>query len=141
MTKKQFVLSAFVAAIPAFLLIAVVVLSLMDSETGILTDGAKPSIALWVAFVGSALGALVMGVLPFAVMIFPGLYPMAAVATAAGPAAGGVPGGSDVDGDDDGVEVGVADDDFGGDDFADEFAEDAEAEEEPAPAAKGKKKK
>jgi uncharacterized membrane protein len=73
MTKKQFVLSAFVAAIPAFLLIAVVVLVLMDAETGILTDGAKPSIALWVAFVGSALGALVMGVLPFAVMIFPGL--------------------------------------------------------------------
>jgi len=141
MTKKQFVLSAFVAAIPAFLLIAVVVLSLMDSETGILTDGAKPSIALWVAFVGSALGALVMGVLPFAVMIFPGLYPMAAVTTAAGPAAGAVPKGSDVDGDDDGVDVGVADDDFGGNEFADEFAEDAEAEEEPAPAAKGKKKK
>ncbi len=140
MTKKQFVLSAFVAAIPAFLLIAVVVLSLMDAETGILTDGAKPSIALWVAFVGSALGALVMGVLPFAVMIFPGLYPMAAVAAASGPVPGGAMNNSDAGGDDDGLEGGVADDDFGGDEFADEFAEDAEFEEQPAPA-KGKKKK
>ena len=141
MTKKQFVLSAFVAAIPAFLLIAVVVLVLMDAETGILTDGAKPSIALWVAFVGSALGALVMGVLPFAVMIFPGLYPMAAVAAASGPVPGGAMNNSDAGGDDDGLEGGVADDDFGGDEFADEFAEDAEYEEQPAPAAKGKKKK
>jgi hypothetical protein len=115
MTKKQFVLSAFVAAIPAFLLLAVVVLSLMDATSGILTDGAKPSIALWVAFVGSAIGALVMGVLPFAVMIFPGLYPVA--------------------------EAGGLEDDFGGDEFADEFAEDAEAAAEPAPTAKGKKKK
>ncbi|MFM7163697.1 MAG: hypothetical protein ACKO3T_00525 [Planctomycetaceae bacterium] len=140
MTKKQFVLSAFVAAIPAFLLIAVVVVSLMDSASGILTDGAKPSIALWVAFVGSAIGALVMGVLPFAVMIFPGLYPVAAVSAPSGPVTGGgsLSQGS---GEDDGAEAGGLEDDFGGDEFADEFAEDAEAEEEPAPAVKGKKKK
>lgn len=141
MTKKQFVLSAFVAAIPAFLLVAVVVLSLMDAENGILTDGAKPSIALWVAFVGTALGALVMGILPFAVMIFPGLYPMAAVAAAPAAAAGGFSKNASAGSDDDGLEAGGADDDFGGDEFADEFAADAEAEEEPAPASKGKKKK
>jgi len=140
MTKKQFVLSAFVAAIPAFLLIAVVVLSLMDSESGILTDGAKPSIALWVAFGGSALGALIMGVLPFAVLIFPGLYPVAAVATAA-PAPTGSQMSTGSAGEDDGFEAGGAEDEFAGDDqYADEFAADAEAEEEPARPAKGKKK-
>jgi len=141
MTKKQFVLSAFVAAIPAFLLLAVVVLSLMDATSGILTDGAKPSIALWVAFVGSAIGALVMGVLPFAVMIFPGLYPVAAVAVSAGPATGSGSLKQDSALEDDGAEAGGLEDDFGGDEFADEFAEDAEAAEEPATAAKGKKTK
>jgi hypothetical protein len=127
MTKKQFVLSAFAAAIPAYLLIGSMVWSLFQG--GMLTDTAKVSIALWVVFIVVALGGLVIGVLPFAVLIFPGLYPVAAAGTV--PAVGGSQSGSsgkssaaDEDTEPGGLEDG-GDSEFA-DEFSDEFSDDYE---------------
>jgi len=128
MTKKQFVLSAFAAAIPAYLLIGSMVWSLFQG--GMLTDTAKVSIALWVVFIVVALGGLVIGVLPFAVLIFPGLYPVAAAGTmptGAGPESGSA-GKSSSAADEDSESAGLED---GGeselaDEFSDEFADDYE---------------
>ena len=128
MTKKQFVLSAFAAAIPAYLLIGSMVWSLFQG--GMLTDTAKVSMALWVVFIVVALGGLVIGVLPFAVLIFPGLYPVAAAGTV--PAGGGSQSGSsrksaaaaDEDSEPGGLEDG-GDSEFA-DEFSDEFSDDYE---------------
>jgi hypothetical protein len=127
MTKKQFVLSAFAAAIPAYLLIGSMVWSLFQG--GMLTDTAKVSIALWVVFIVVALGGLIIGVLPFAVLIFPGLYPVAAAGTtlvAAGSQSGatGKSSSADKDSEPSGLEDG-GDTEFA-EEFSDEFADDYE---------------
>lgn len=126
MTKKQFVLSAFAAALPAYLLIGAMVWSLFQG--GMLTDTAKVTIALWVVFIVVAVGGLIIGVLPFAVLIFPGLYPVAAAGTT--PAAAGSQSGAngksssaaDRDSEPSGLEDG-GDTEFA-DEFSDEFADD-----------------
>jgi hypothetical protein len=82
--RKQFVAVAFAAAIPAYLLVAAMVWALFQG--GMLGDEAKVSATLWVIFVISALGGIIIGVLPFAIVIFPGLYPMAATVSGSGPA-------------------------------------------------------
>jgi hypothetical protein len=147
MNRKQFVASAFAAAIPAYLLVASMVWALFQG--GMLGDEAKVSAALWAVFVLAALGGIVIGVLPFAIVIFPGLYPMAAAAAA--PAAPQRPaneaqkrdttpeaesqdeaGDGEFSGDDEFEDYA----DNTGSDF-DEFAE--EAEEEPQPKKKGRK--
>jgi hypothetical protein len=125
MTKKQFVLSAFAAAIPAYLLIGSMVWSLFQG--GMLTDTAKVSIALWVVFIVVAIGGLVIGVLPFAVLIFPGLYPVAAGTLPAGGssqqgASGKTSSAVEEDSKASGLEDG-GDNEFA-DEFSDEFADD-----------------
>lgn len=127
MTKKQFVLSAFAAAIPAYLLIGSMVWSLFQG--GMLTDQARVSVALWAVFIIAALGGLLIAVLPFAVLIFPGLYPVAAagaVAPGNSGAAAGSTGNSTtpVSFDEDAEPSGL--DDAGDTDFVDEFSDDYE---------------
>lgn len=150
MNRKQFVAAAFAAAIPAYLLIAAMVYALFQG--GMLGDEAKVSAVLWVVFVTAALGGIIIGVLPFAVVIFPGLYPIAAAGPApASPANQPVSGGSKgpsgdskaEPGEDEG-EVGepeeftdYADESSGFDEF-DDFAEEVE-EEKPQPKKKGGK--
>jgi hypothetical protein len=147
--RKQFVAVAFAAAIPAYLLVAAMVWALFQG--GMLGDEAKVSAALWVIFVISALGGIIIGVLPFAIVIFPGLYPMAATVSGSGPApvpqaAPGVAGRKgkqateeeDVERPEESAESA---DEFGDvsefDEF-DEFAEEVE-EEPPQPKKKGRK--
>lgn len=151
MNRKQLVGSAFAAAIPAYLLVASMVWALFQG--GMLGDDAKVSAALWAVFVLAALGGIIIGVLPFAIVIFPGLYPMAAAA----PGPGIVPPGPEGTGSkkaieqepvaDADVEASGNDDDSeyedfgdGGDSEFDEFAAEAEeAEEEPQPKKKGRR--
>ncbi len=127
MTKKQFVLSAFAAAIPAYLLIGSMVWSLFQG--GMLTDQARVSVALWAVFIVVALGGLLIAVLPFAVLIFPGLYPVAAAGTVA-PGNSGAAAGSTGNSaapepfDEDAEPSGL--DDAGDTDFVDEFSDDYE---------------
>ena len=155
MNRKQFVAAAFAAAIPAYLLVASMVWALFQG--GMLGDEARVSAALWVVFVIAALGGIIIGVLPFAVVIFPGLYPIAAAgpATAAGPAAQPPSGASADKNRSAGEEKGEFGDEFDstGDaeeftDYADESAAEfddfddfaEEAEEEPQkPKKKGRK--
>lgn len=93
MTKKQYVLASFLAALPAYGLVAAMLWSLFGA--GMLQDGARVSAVMWVIFILTFLGGLVIGILPFAVLIFPGLMPIAAMAgapagiAAAAPKAGG----------------------------------------------------
>jgi len=154
--RKQFVAAAFAAAIPAYLLIAAMVYALFQG--GMLGDEAKVSAVLWVIFVTAALGGIIIGVLPFAVVIFPGLYPIAAAGPApAGPAAQPASGGKKGQPADDNAGDGGYKDEFGGSeetgeqeeftDYADEssefdefddFAEEVE-EEKPQPKKKGRK--
>lgn len=150
MNRKQFVAAAFAAAIPAYLLIAAMVYALFQG--GMLGDEAKVSAVLWVVFVIAALGGIIIGVLPFAVVIFPGLYPIAAagpasVGPAAQPASGGSKGqsaGSKAEKDEYEDEAGepeeftdYADESSEFDEF-DDFAEEVE-EEKPQPKKKGRK--
>lgn len=155
MNRKQFVAAAFAAAIPAYLLVASMVWALFQG--GMLGDEARVSAALWVVFVIAALGGIIIGVLPFAVVIFPGLYPIATAgpATAAGPAAQPSSGASADKNRSAGEEQGEFGDDLDstGDageftDYADESAAEfddfddfaEEAEEEPQkPKKKGRK--
>ena len=81
MNKKQLIAVSFVAAIPAAALLAFLVLGLLQ---GMLSDGARVSVVLWVVWVLAALGSLSMAFLPFAIMFFPGLMPDPALAAAAG---------------------------------------------------------
>lgn len=80
MTKKQYVLASFLAAVPAYGLIAAMLWAMISA--GMLEDGSRVSAALWVVFILTFLGGLTIGVLPFAVLIFPGLMPIAAMAGA-----------------------------------------------------------
>jgi hypothetical protein len=144
MNRKQFVASAFAAAIPAYLLVASMVWALFQG--GMLGDEAKVSAALWVVFVLAALGGIIIGVLPFAIVIFPGLYPMAAAATAGSPPSAppeprelGV--GEDNE-NDPRADSDLGDESEGIDSEFDEFADEAdfeEVEEEPQPKKKGRK--
>lgn len=150
MNRKQFVAAAFAAAIPAYLLIAAMVYALFQG--GMLGDEAKVSVVLWVIFVTAALGGIIIGVLPFAVVIFPGLYPIASTGPVpAGPAAQPASGGSKGQSGDSKSGKGEYEDEFGEPeeftDYADEssdfdefddFAEEVE-EEKPQPKKKGGK--
>ena len=80
MTKKQYVLASFLAALPAYGLVAAMLWSLFGA--GMLQDGARVSAVMWIIFILTFLGGLVIGILPFAVLIFPGLMPIAAMAGA-----------------------------------------------------------
>ena len=80
MTKKQYVLASFLAAVPAYGLLAAMLWSLLGA--GMLEDGARRSIVMWVIFILTAFGGILIGLLPFGVLIFPGLMPMAAMAGA-----------------------------------------------------------
>jgi hypothetical protein len=150
--RKQFVAVAFAAAIPAYLLVAAMVWALFQG--GMLGDEAKVSVALWVIFVISALGGIIIGVLPFAIVIFPGLYPMAATVSGSAPApvpqaAPGVAGRKGKQGPEEEAvespeESAESADEFGDasefdefDEF-DEFADEVE-EEPPQPKKKGRK--
>lgn len=147
MNRKQYVAVAFSAAIPAYLLVASVVWALFQG--GMLGDEAKVSAALWVVVVVSALGGIILGVLPFAVVIFPGLSPTAPAGAA--PQAipqlpadvGGNKGGRKPEDEDPDTYTESAEsaDEFGDasefDEF-DEFAEEVE-EEPPQPKKKGRK--
>lgn len=145
--RKQYVAVAFSAAIPSYLLIAAVVWGLFQG--GMLSDGAKMTATLWVLVVVSSLCGIIIGVLPFAVVIFPGLSPTApaGVATAQAGRPAELPAGA-------GGKVGKREDEeiiyeesaesadeFGDasefDEF-DEFAEEVE-EEPPQPKKKGRK--
>jgi len=154
--RKQFVAAAFAAAIPAYLLVAAMVYALFQG--GMLGDEAKVSAVLWVVFVIAALCGIIIGVLPFAVVIFPGLYPIAApVASPAGPATPAAAGGSTGKTGSSKSSSGESDDEFADseaageseefDDYAgesaefeefDDFAEEVE-EEQPQPKKKGRK--
>lgn len=150
MNRKQFVAAAFAAAIPAYLLIAAMVYALFQG--GMLGDDARVSAVLWVVFVTAALGGIIIGVLPFAVVIFPGLYPIAAAVPApAGPATQPAAGGDKGQTGDSKAGQGEYEDEFGEPeeftDYADEssefdefddFAEEVE-EEKPQPKKKGRK--
>jgi hypothetical protein len=148
--RKQFVAAAFAAAIPAYLLVASMVWALFQG--GMLGDEAKVSAALWVIFVIAALGGIIIGVLPFAIVIFPGLYPIAAAGTSSGgPATAPPVDTSDRTG---GAAKGGAgdEDEFGGEEEFSDYADDASAEfdeydefaeeveeEPPQPKKKGRK--
>jgi hypothetical protein len=81
MNKKQLIAVSFVAAIPAAALLAFLVLGLLQ---GMLSDGARVSVVLWIVWVLAALASLSMAFLPFGIMFFPGLMPDPALAAAAG---------------------------------------------------------
>lgn len=124
MTKKQYILASFLAAVPAYGLIAAMLWA--AAVAGMLEDGARVSAVLWVIFILTFLGGLVIGALPFAVLIFPGLMPMAAMAGApAGsastqpkPAGKSKPAAND-------EELSDSDEDSETDEYADEFSDDA----------------
>jgi hypothetical protein len=142
MNRKQFVASAFAAAIPAYLLVASMVWALFQG--GMLGDEAKVSAALWVVFVIAALSGIIIGVLPFAIVIFPGLYPIAAAASGSASATTAAPGRKTQDENLEDESAEPLDEEFGGqdeidsyaDDF-DEFAEDVQEEEPPQTKKKG----
>ncbi|MEY3457299.1 MAG: hypothetical protein RL215_456 [Planctomycetota bacterium] len=144
MNRKQFVASAFAAAIPAYLLVASMVWALFQG--GMLGDEAKVSAALWVVFVLAALGGITIGVLPFAIVIFPGLYPMAATASGSASTASAPTNSTPQEESLEAETTEPLDDEFGGQDeidsYADEFdefAEEAVEEEPPQPKKKGRR--
>lgn len=73
MSKMQFVLTGFAAAVPGYLLIYAMISSLFYD--GMLTDDARVSTLMWIVFSVTGVGAILIGFLPFAVVVFPGLYP------------------------------------------------------------------
>lgn len=124
MNKKQVFAVSLVAAIPAIGLAVFLGIGL----THMISDGAKVSVLLWIVWGLAMLGALIIGFLPFAILMFKGLLPEpglamagAGVAAAGGAAAASrtAPVGDDVDED-------YADDAESGYDDADEdeYAED-----------------
>jgi len=80
MTKKQYILASFLAALPAWGLVAAMLWALLGA--GFLEDAARRSAALWVVFGLTMFGGLVVSIFPFAAMIFPGLVPIGAMAGA-----------------------------------------------------------
>jgi hypothetical protein len=127
MTKKQFVFTSFTAAIPAYLLVAAMISSLF--QNGMLTDDASVSTTMWVIFTVTGIGVILIGFLPFAVMLFPGLYPTSGAAdhrATAAPAPGKLTSDPDEEEDD----GGFADDDSFGDDASDENEDAGDIEDD-----------
>lgn len=141
MNKKQVIAVSIVAAIPAIGLLVFLVLGLLK---GMLSDGATVSVTLWIVWVLAAMGSVVVGFLPFALLFFPGLLPEQANATAGDSVVGDAPTApagkrpvdrdeaadeageedfeeSDAGGDDDGEQL--FEDDAMGEDFDDEFGD------------------
>jgi hypothetical protein len=77
MNKKQVIAVSTVAAIPAMGLLVFLVLGLLQ---GMLSDGARVSVVLWIVWVLAALSSILVAFLPFAIMFFPGLMPEHAAA-------------------------------------------------------------
>jgi hypothetical protein len=77
MNKKQVIAVSTVAAIPALGLLVFLVLGLLQ---GMLADGARVSIVLWIVWVLASLSSILVAFLPFAIMFFPGLMPEPAAA-------------------------------------------------------------
>jgi hypothetical protein len=123
MTKKQYILASFLAAVPAYGLIAAMLWA--AAVAGMLEDGARVSAALWVIFILTFLGGLVIGALPFAVLIFPGLMPIAAMAgaPAGSPAAQSKAAGKSKPADDE--ELSDSEEYSESDEYSDEFSDDA----------------
>jgi hypothetical protein len=82
MNKRQVIGVSVVAAVPAAILLALLVLGLLQ---GMLADDASVSIMLWVVWGIAALSCLVVSFLPFAIAFYSGLLPEP---VAAGPALG-----------------------------------------------------
>jgi len=72
MNKKQVIAVSTVAAVPAMGLLVFLVLGLLQ---GMLADGARVSVVLWIVWVLAALSSILVAFLPFAIMFFPGLMP------------------------------------------------------------------
>lgn len=148
MTKKQYILASFLAAVPAYGLIAAMLWAMISA--GMLEDGSRVSAVLWVVFGFTFLGGLVMGFFPFAVLVFPGLMPIAAAAgaPAGAPAAPSKPAGKPKPADEDedltnSEEYSESDEytDEAGDAFDDEPMEDFDDFEEEDDSSKKKKKR
>lgn len=115
MNKKQVIAVSTVAAIPAMGLLVFLVLGLLQ---GMLADGARVSIVLWIVWALAALSSILVAFLPFAIMFFPGLMPESAAASITDSSAGP---GTAAPGRDR-----VADDDIADDADEDEFEDSAE---------------
>lgn len=126
MNKKQVFAVSLVAAIPAIGL----AVSLGIGLTHMISDGANVSVMLWVVWGLAMLGALVIGFLPFAILMFKGLLPepgmaVAGIGAGAGVAAAGGAAASRMAPVGDDVEEEYEDDEESGFDDADEeYAED-----------------
>ena len=79
MNKKQMIFVSAVAALPAAGLLVMLILALLQ---GMLLDGAKVSILLWIVWAIAVLGCLSIAFLPFAIAFYPGLLPEPATAGA-----------------------------------------------------------
>ena len=84
MNKKQVFAVSLVAAIPAIALAVFLGIGL----THMISDGANVSVLLWIVWGLSMLGALAIGFLPFAILIFKGLLPEPGLAIAGAGAVG-----------------------------------------------------
>ncbi len=148
MTKKQYILASFLAAVPAYGLIAAMLWAMISA--GMLEDGSRVSAVLWVVFGLTFFGGLVMGFFPFAVLLFPGLMPIAATAGApiGSASAPSKPAGKSKPADNDeelsdSEEYSDSDEyaDDSGDSFDDEPLEDFDEFEEEDDSSKKKKKR
>lgn len=84
MNKKQVFAVSLVAAIPAIGLAVFLGIGL----THMISDGANVSVLLWIVWGLSMLGALAIGFLPIAILVFKGLLPEPGMAMAGAGAAG-----------------------------------------------------
>lgn len=84
MNKKQVFAVSLVAAIPAIGLAVFLGIGL----THMISDGANVSVLLWIVWALAMLGAVVIGLLPFAILVFKGLLPEPGMAMAGAGAAG-----------------------------------------------------
>ncbi|MFN9717900.1 MAG: hypothetical protein ACK58L_04345 [Planctomycetota bacterium] len=88
MNKKQVFAVSLVAAIPAIGLAVFLGIGL----THMISDGANVSVPLWIVWGLAMLGALIIGFLPLAILIFKGLLPEPGIAMAAAGAVGAISG-------------------------------------------------
>lgn len=86
MNKKQVFAVSLVAAIPAIGLAVFLGIGL----THMISDGANVSVLLWIVWALAMLGALVIGFLPFAILVFKGLLPEPGMAGAGAAGAAGL---------------------------------------------------
>ena len=130
MNKKQVIAVSTVAAIPAIGLLVFLVLGLLK---GMLSDGATVSVVLWIVWVLAAMGSVVVGFLPFALLFFPGLLPEQATAAAGDSIVGDAPSAPirNRPGDrDEAAEEDFEESDAGGDDEGEQLFEDDAMEED-----------